>query len=246
MLSTLRSAGVSHQCNTKLSRGLVLVSVPQAVRWLACTLMAGRRSCRAALPLMPVSCLGGRLILADVCLCCMPSTLACAIASSSSSSSSSSQPFAGWHEMSPHDHLAPDAALVAWGVGRFCACIPSVCLCADSRCVSCLAPSPACVVLDLASQCHARPCFMLSGLRWVECGCWLMKMVVQGITGGVRAAKQGHKVIMTPTSHCYFDYRQSLRCRTNSTHPPKSCQQPRSKLELSKVPADGQHSCACG
>ena len=34
---------------------------------------------------------------------------------------------------------------------------------------------------------------------------------LQGITGGVRAAKEGHQVIMTPTSHCYFDYRQSLR-----------------------------------
>lgn len=35
--------------------------------------------------------------------------------------------------------------------------------------------------------------------------------VLQGIIGGVRAAKEGHQVIMTPTSHCYFDYRQSLR-----------------------------------
>ncbi|KAK9815323.1 hypothetical protein WJX72_001752 [[Myrmecia] bisecta] len=33
----------------------------------------------------------------------------------------------------------------------------------------------------------------------------------RGITGGVRAARAGHPVIMTPTSHCYFDYRQSLR-----------------------------------
>lgn len=34
---------------------------------------------------------------------------------------------------------------------------------------------------------------------------------VQGISGGVKAAKAGHEVIMTPTSHCYFDYRQSLK-----------------------------------
>ncbi|OIP49718.1 MAG: beta-N-acetylhexosaminidase [Flavobacteriaceae bacterium CG2_30_34_30] len=31
----------------------------------------------------------------------------------------------------------------------------------------------------------------------------------RGEEGGVAAAKQGHKVIMTPTSHCYFDYYQS-------------------------------------
>ena len=35
--------------------------------------------------------------------------------------------------------------------------------------------------------------------------------LLQGITGGVRAAKAGHDVIMTPASHCYLDYRQSLR-----------------------------------
>ena len=35
--------------------------------------------------------------------------------------------------------------------------------------------------------------------------------LVQGISGGVKAAKAGHEVIMTPTSHCYFDYRQSLK-----------------------------------
>ena len=35
--------------------------------------------------------------------------------------------------------------------------------------------------------------------------------ILQGITGGVRAARGGHDVIMTPTSHCYFDYKQSLR-----------------------------------
>ena len=28
----------------------------------------------------------------------------------------------------------------------------------------------------------------------------------RGISGGVAAAKQNHKVVMTPTSHCYFDY----------------------------------------
>lgn len=34
----------------------------------------------------------------------------------------------------------------------------------------------------------------------------------QGVSGGVNAAKAGHEVIMSPTSHCYFDYRQSLKC----------------------------------
>lgn len=34
---------------------------------------------------------------------------------------------------------------------------------------------------------------------------------MQGISGGVKAAAAGHEVIMTPTSHCYFDYRQSLK-----------------------------------
>lgn len=33
----------------------------------------------------------------------------------------------------------------------------------------------------------------------------------QGISGGVKAARAGHQVIMSPTSHCYFDYRQSLQ-----------------------------------
>jgi hexosaminidase len=31
----------------------------------------------------------------------------------------------------------------------------------------------------------------------------------RGMEGGIKAAKQGHDVIMTPTSHCYFDYYQS-------------------------------------
>ena len=31
----------------------------------------------------------------------------------------------------------------------------------------------------------------------------------RGINGAIEAAKQGHKVVMTPTSHCYFDYYQS-------------------------------------
>ncbi len=31
----------------------------------------------------------------------------------------------------------------------------------------------------------------------------------QGIEGGIAAARQGHDVIMSPTSHCYFDYYQS-------------------------------------
>ncbi len=37
----------------------------------------------------------------------------------------------------------------------------------------------------------------------------------RGVEGAVAAAKQGHKVIMTPTSHCYFDYYQS----NNDTEP---------------------------
>lgn len=31
----------------------------------------------------------------------------------------------------------------------------------------------------------------------------------RGIEGGIEAARMGHDVIMSPTSHCYFDYRQS-------------------------------------
>ncbi len=31
----------------------------------------------------------------------------------------------------------------------------------------------------------------------------------RGITGGIEAAKSKHQVIMTPTTHCYFDYYQS-------------------------------------
>jgi hexosaminidase len=31
----------------------------------------------------------------------------------------------------------------------------------------------------------------------------------RGTTGGIEAARQGHDVIMSPTSHCYFDYYQS-------------------------------------
>lgn len=31
----------------------------------------------------------------------------------------------------------------------------------------------------------------------------------RGISGAIEAAKQGHQVIMSPTSHCYFDYYQS-------------------------------------
>ncbi len=31
----------------------------------------------------------------------------------------------------------------------------------------------------------------------------------RGVSGAIEAAKQGHKVVMTPTSHCYFDYYQS-------------------------------------
>jgi hexosaminidase len=32
----------------------------------------------------------------------------------------------------------------------------------------------------------------------------------RGIQGGIDAAKAGHDVVMTPTSHCYFDYYQAL------------------------------------
>lgn len=31
----------------------------------------------------------------------------------------------------------------------------------------------------------------------------------RGMEGGIEAAKTGHDVVMCPTSHCYFDYRQS-------------------------------------
>lgn len=31
----------------------------------------------------------------------------------------------------------------------------------------------------------------------------------RGMEGGIKAAEQGHDVIMTPTSHCYFDYYQA-------------------------------------
>ena len=31
----------------------------------------------------------------------------------------------------------------------------------------------------------------------------------RGIEGGVEAARAGHRAVMSPTSHCYFDYRQS-------------------------------------
>ena len=33
----------------------------------------------------------------------------------------------------------------------------------------------------------------------------------RGVQGGIEAAEEGHDVIMTPTSHCYFDYYQSNR-----------------------------------
>ena len=33
----------------------------------------------------------------------------------------------------------------------------------------------------------------------------------RGMSGGVAAAKQGHDVVMSPTSHCYFDYYQGDR-----------------------------------
>lgn len=34
-------------------------------------------------------------------------------------------------------------------------------------------------------------------------------MAWRGMDGGIEAARQGHDVIMTPTSHCYFDYYQA-------------------------------------
>ena len=39
----------------------------------------------------------------------------------------------------------------------------------------------------------------------------------RGITGGIQAAKAGHDVVMSPTSHCYFDYYQST---DQSNEPP--------------------------
>lgn len=38
-----------------------------------------------------------------------------------------------------------------------------------------------------------------------------MVMSWRGIEGGVKAASAGHKVVMCPVSHCYFDYRQSWK-----------------------------------
>lgn len=31
----------------------------------------------------------------------------------------------------------------------------------------------------------------------------------QGVGGGVEAARAGHEVVMCPTAHCYFDYKQA-------------------------------------
>lgn len=42
----------------------------------------------------------------------------------------------------------------------------------------------------------------------LRCSCLIL---LQGTLGGVLAAKSGHDVIMTPTSHCYFDYKQAPR-----------------------------------
>ena len=30
----------------------------------------------------------------------------------------------------------------------------------------------------------------------------------RGVKGGIEAAEQGHDVVMTPNSHCYFDHYQ--------------------------------------
>jgi hexosaminidase len=32
----------------------------------------------------------------------------------------------------------------------------------------------------------------------------------RGMEGGIQAAREGHDVVMTPTTHCYFDYYQSM------------------------------------
>jgi hexosaminidase len=39
----------------------------------------------------------------------------------------------------------------------------------------------------------------------------------RGMEGGIQAVHEGHDVVMTPTSHCYFDYYQSDNV---STEPP--------------------------
>jgi hexosaminidase len=36
----------------------------------------------------------------------------------------------------------------------------------------------------------------------------------RGMEGGIQAAHEGHDVVMTPTSHCYFDYYQSADVNT--------------------------------
>ncbi len=42
----------------------------------------------------------------------------------------------------------------------------------------------------------------------------------RGVDGGIAAANAGHDVVMTPTSHCYFDYYQSeLRANEPLAHP---------------------------
>ncbi len=52
-----------------------------------------------------------------------------------------------------------------------------------------------------------------SGRRCACCLIWRVRCLDwQGVSGGVKAAQAGHGVIMTPTSHCYIDYRQSLKC----------------------------------
>jgi len=33
----------------------------------------------------------------------------------------------------------------------------------------------------------------------------------RGVNGGINAAKQNHNVVMSPTSHCYFDYEQTKK-----------------------------------
>ena len=42
-------------------------------------------------------------------------------------------------------------------------------------------------------------------------------MIWHGINGGVAAAAAGHDVVMTPNTHCYFDYYQS---RDAAAEPP--------------------------
>jgi hexosaminidase len=57
----------------------------------------------------------------------------------------------------------------------------------------------------------------------------------RGIQGGIEAAKQGHNVVMSPTSHCYFDYSYETTSteKVYSYHPvPKELSASQSKYIL--------------